>query len=81
MLLSEHGPTKASRHFSSRFKQPAVPESMHAPQYLRNKRENEVSPETTSFPTKVRGRSFLFGDTLDDQVEDYVPALRPTARE
>ena len=74
---AEHGPTKASRHFT-------VPESMARllkKQYLselNSRRQNSVEgiPEVTSLPTKARGRPLLFGSTLDVQFKEYISALR-----
>ena len=76
---AEHGPTKASRHFT-------VPEStarLLKKQYLaelNDRRQNSATiPEVTRLPTKPRGRPLLLGSTLDDQVKEYVTALRATA--
>ena len=76
---AEHGPTKASRHFT-------VPEStarLLKKQYsaeLNHRRKNggEI-PEVTSLPTKTRGRPLLLGSTLDVQVREYITALRDAA--
>ena len=70
---AEHGPTKASRHFSSLFERP-VPEftaRLLKKQYLmelNNKRRDGDIPEVKSLPTKVRGCPLLLGSTLDGQV-------------
>ena len=62
---AEHGPTKASRHFSSLFERP-VPESIARllkKQYLmelKNKCRDGDIPEVKSLPTKVRGRPLLY---------------------
>ena len=65
--VAEHGPTKASRHFSSLFQRP-VPEStarlldLLKKQYLmelKNKHRDGDIPEVKSLPTKVRGRPLL----------------------
>ena len=76
---AEHGPTKATRHFT-------VPEStarLLKKQYLaelNDRRQNSATiPEVTRLPTKPRGRPLLLGSTLDDQVKEYVTALRATA--
>ena len=61
---AEHGPTKASRHFSSLFEQP-VPKStarLLKKQYLmelKNTRRDGDILEVKSLPTKVRGHPLL----------------------
>ena len=76
---AEHGPTKALQHFT-------VPEStarLLKKQYLaelNDWRQNSATiPEVTRLPTKPRGRPLLLGSTLEDQVKEYVTALRATA--
>ena len=77
---AEHGPTKASRHFSSLFERP-VPEStahLLKKQYLmelKNKRRDGDIPEVKSLPTKVCGCPLLLGSTLDGQVKEYIIGL------
>ena len=76
---AEHGPTKASRHFT-------VPEStahLLKKQYLaelNDRHQNSAMiPEVTRLTTKPRGHPLLLGSTLDDQVKEYITALRATA--
>ena len=76
---AEHGPTKASRHFK-------VPEStarLMKKQYLVELNAQRLYcqevPEVTRLPTKQCGRPLLLGITLDNQVKEYITALRATA--
>ena len=76
---AEHGPTKASQHFR-------VPEStarLLKKQYLaelNNQNQNGATiPVVTRLPTKPHGCPLLLGSTLDDQVKEYVTALRAAA--
>ena len=68
----EHGPNKASRHFTA-------PESivrLLKKKYLaelHDRCQNSVEvPQVTSFPTKVRGRPLFLGSTLDCQVKSML---------
>lgn len=76
---AEHGPTKASRHFK-------VPEStarLMKKQYLVELHAQRLNcqgvPEVTRLPTKQCGRPLLLGSTVDDQVKEYITALRAIA--
>ena len=47
---------------------------------VNDRRQNSATiPEVTRLPTKPRGHPLLLGSTLDDQVKEYVTALRATA--
>ena len=81
---AENGPTRASRHFSTRWNinVPELSVRRLKAEYLSKLKEvsarcdENEAPNVTSLPTKPQGRPLMLGKVLDTAVQDYVTTIR-----
>ena len=81
---AENGVTRASRHFSTRWKMdvPELSVRRMKSEYLskvrevRARGEDSDVPSVTSLPTKPQGRPLMLGKVIDTAVQDYVTVMR-----